>query len=179
MFLCESRVTAGSAQVHYDAVLLDLCYLQELDVILCVWKLLQLSVSPPQIIDLLLQSLQSSFSSTHCLLFLISDQPYQLRAASLNGADELSKDPLTVLHCCLCRALFRTHSDSGFSESELRLRQTSLLLQTHLMRLHSLSQLLEIFLSLLDSLLERLLCLLQLLLQDKQMIVNLTENYWH
>ncbi len=69
------------------------------------WKLLQLSVSPPQIIDLLLQSLQSSFSSTHCLLFLISDQPYQLRAASLNGADELSKDPLTVLHCCLCRAL--------------------------------------------------------------------------
>ncbi len=40
MLLCESRVTAGSAQVHYDAVLLDLCYLQELDVILCVWKLL-------------------------------------------------------------------------------------------------------------------------------------------
>ncbi len=30
MFLCESRVTAGSAQVHYDAVLLDLCYLQDL-----------------------------------------------------------------------------------------------------------------------------------------------------
>ena len=47
------------------------------------------------------------------------------------------------------------------------------------MRLHSLSQLLKIFLSLLDSLLERLLRLLQLLLQDKQMIVNLTENYWH
>ncbi len=47
----------------------------------------------------------------------------------------------------------RTHSDSGFSESELRLRQTSLLLQTHLMRLHSLSQLLVIFLSLPDSLL--------------------------
>ncbi len=45
MFLCESPVTAGSAQVHYDPVLLDLCYLQELDVILCVWKLLQLSVS--------------------------------------------------------------------------------------------------------------------------------------
>jgi len=44
------------------------------------------------------------------------------------------------------------------------------------MRLHSLSQLLKIFLSLLDSLLERLLCLLQLLLQDKQMRVNLTEN---
>ncbi len=83
-------------------VLLDLCYLQELDVILCVWKLLQLSVSPPQIIALLLQS---PFSSTHCLRFLISDQPYQLRAASLNGADELSKDPLTVLLCCLCRAL--------------------------------------------------------------------------
>ena len=47
------------------------------------------------------------------------------------------------------------------------------------MRLHSLSQLLKIFLSLLDSLLERLLRLLQLLLQDKQMIVNLTENYCH
>ncbi len=85
--------------------LLDLCYLQELDVILCVWKLLQLSVSPPQIIDLLLQSLQSSFSSTHCSLFLISDHLCHLRSASLNGANELSKDPLTVLRCCLCRAL--------------------------------------------------------------------------
>ncbi len=29
MFLSESRVTAGSAQVHYDPVLLDLCYLQD------------------------------------------------------------------------------------------------------------------------------------------------------
>ncbi len=36
LFLCESPVTAGPVQVHYDAVLLDLCYLQELDVILCV-----------------------------------------------------------------------------------------------------------------------------------------------
>ncbi|XP_056091435.1 zinc finger protein 721-like [Rhinichthys klamathensis goyatoka] len=61
--------------------------------------LLQLSVSPPQIIDLLLQFLQSSFSSTHCSLFLISDPLCRLRAASLNGADELSEDPLTVLHC--------------------------------------------------------------------------------
>ncbi len=61
-----------------------------------------------------------------------------------------------------------THSDSGFSESERRLRQTSLLLQTHLMRLHSLSQLLEIFLSLLDSLLERLLRLLQVSLLRKK-----------
>ena len=120
-------VTAGSAQVHSDPVLLDLCYLQELDVILCVWKLLQLSVSPPQITDLLLQSLQSSFSSTHCSLFLISDQSYQLRAASLNGADELSKDPLTVLHCCLCRALLGhtviqlqwvwTETETNFSSS--------------------------------------------------------------
>ncbi len=177
MLLCESRVTAGSAQVHYDAVLLDLCYLQELDVILCVWKLLQLSVSPPQIIDLLLQSLQSSFSSTHCSLFLIFDQPYQLRAASPNGVHELSKDPLTVLHCCLCRALLG-HTVIQASAS-LRRRQTSLLLQTHLMRLHSLSLLLKIFLSLLDSLLERLLHLLQLILQEKRMIVNLTENYWH
>ncbi len=33
----------------------------------------------------------------------------------------------------------RTHSDSGFSEPELRWRQTSLL-QTHLLRLHGLSQ---------------------------------------
>ncbi len=30
MFLSESRVTAESAQVHYDLVLLDLCYLQDL-----------------------------------------------------------------------------------------------------------------------------------------------------
>ncbi|ROL48957.1 hypothetical protein DPX16_1897 [Anabarilius grahami] len=33
--------------------------------------LLELSVSPPQITDLLLQSLQLPFSSTHCSLFLI------------------------------------------------------------------------------------------------------------
>jgi len=106
IFIRRNRGDKWFLRVHYDPVLLDLCYLQELDVILCVWKLLQLSISPPQIIDLLLQSLQSSFSSTHCLLFLISDQPYQIRAASLNGwVDELSKDPLTVLHCCLCRAL--------------------------------------------------------------------------
>ncbi len=76
-----------------------------MDVMVCVWKLLQLSVSPPQIFNLLLQSLQLFFSSTHCSLFLISDQLCHLRAASLNGADQISKDPLTVLHCCLCRAL--------------------------------------------------------------------------
>ncbi len=29
MFLSESPVTAGSVQVHYDPVLLDLCYLQD------------------------------------------------------------------------------------------------------------------------------------------------------
>ncbi len=76
-----------------------------MDVIVCVWKLLQLSVSSSQIFNLLLQSLQLFFSSTHFSLFLISDQPSHLRAASLNAADQLSKDPLTVLHCCLCRAL--------------------------------------------------------------------------
>ncbi len=76
-----------------------------MDVMVCVWKLLQLSVSPPQIFNLLLQSLQLFFSSTHFSLFLISDQPCHLRATSLNAADQISKDPLTVLHCCLCRAL--------------------------------------------------------------------------
>ncbi len=30
MSLSESPVTAGSVQVHYDPVLLDLCYLQDL-----------------------------------------------------------------------------------------------------------------------------------------------------
>ncbi len=70
-----------------------------------VWKLLQLSISPLQIINLLPQSPQESFSLTYKNLLLISDQLCHLRAASLNGADQLSKDPLTVLHCCLCRAL--------------------------------------------------------------------------
>ncbi len=86
------------------------------DVIVCVWKLLQLSVSPPQIFNLLLQSLQLFFSSTHFSLFLISDQLCHLRAASLNGADQISKDPLTVLHCCLCRALLG-HTEREASES--------------------------------------------------------------
>ncbi|KAG9331993.1 hypothetical protein JZ751_016269, partial [Albula glossodonta] len=57
--------------------------------------LLLLSVSPPQLSNLLLQSLQESFSPTHCSLLLISDQLFHLRAPSLNGADQLSKDPLT------------------------------------------------------------------------------------
>jgi len=96
----------------------DLCYLEEMDVMVCVWKLLQLIVSPPQIINLLLQLLQLSFSSTHCSLFLISDQLCHLRAASLNGADQLSKDPLTVLHCCLCRALLG-HTERDTLESAL------------------------------------------------------------
>ena len=82
-----------------------LCHLEEMDVILCVWKLLQLSISPLQLSNLLLQSLQESFSPTHLSLLLSSDQLFHLRAPSLNGADHLSKDPLTVLHCCLCRAL--------------------------------------------------------------------------
>ncbi len=87
-----------------------------MDVMVCVWKLLQLSVSPHQIFNLLLQSLQVFFSSTHCSLFLISDQPCHLRAPSLNGADQISKDPLTVLHCCLCRALLG-HTEREASES--------------------------------------------------------------
>jgi len=168
--------------VHYDPVLLDLCYLQEPYVILCVWKLLQLSLSPPQIIDLLLQSLQSFFSSTHCSLFLISDPLCRLRAASLNGADELSEDPLAVLHCCVCRALLG-HTSQSHSELQWVLTetsQTSLLLQTHLMRLYSLSQLLKIFLSLLDPLLERPLRLLQLLLQHKPITeMHFTLSLYH
>ncbi len=91
-------------------------YLEEMDVIVCVWKLLQLSVSPPQIFNLLLQSLQLFFSSTHFSLFLISDHLCHLRAPSLNGADQISKDLLTVLHCCLCRALLG-HTEREASES--------------------------------------------------------------
>ncbi len=87
-----------------------------MDVIVCLWKLLQLSVSLPQIFNLLLQSLQLFFSSTHFSLFLISDQLCHLRAASLNAAYTLSKDPLTVLHCCLCRALLG-HTEREASES--------------------------------------------------------------
>ncbi len=86
---CSSRsvLPAGSAQVHYDAVLTRSVLPAGTGCDPVCVKAAPVSVSPPQIIDLLLQSLQSSFSSTHCLLFLISDQPYQLRAASLNGAD--------------------------------------------------------------------------------------------
>jgi len=150
-----------------------------MNVVVCVWKLLHLSVSLPQIIDLLLQSLQSFFSSSYCSLFLISDPLCDLRAASLNGADEISKDPLTVLHRCLCRTLLghTSQSHSVFRRTETRrvqteTSQTSLLLQTHLMRLHSLHQLLNIFLSLLDSLTDLYLCLLQLFLEDKPMTGN-------
>ncbi len=39
-----------------------------------------------------------------------------LRAASLNAAYNLSKDLLTVLHCCLCRALLG-HTEREASES--------------------------------------------------------------
>ncbi len=73
--------------------------------IICMFKLLQLSVFPPQISNLLLQSFQVSFSLTHHSPFLISDQPRHVRAFFLNGANQLRKDHLAFLHCCLCRAL--------------------------------------------------------------------------
>ncbi|KAG9328412.1 hypothetical protein JZ751_014017, partial [Albula glossodonta] len=47
-----------------------------------IYEILKLS-------NLLLQSLQESFSPTHCSLLLISDQLFHLRAPSLNGADQL------------------------------------------------------------------------------------------
>ncbi len=90
-------------------------YLKEIDVS-SVWKLLQLSISPLQIINLLPQLLKESFSLTYKNPFLISDQLCHLRVASLNGADQISKDPLTVLHCCLCRALLG-HTEREASES--------------------------------------------------------------
>ncbi len=65
------------------------------------------SPAPVSSVVLQLESLQP---------FLISDQLCHLRAASLNGADQLSKDPLTVLHCCLCRALLG-HTEREASES--------------------------------------------------------------
>ena len=93
------------------------CHLEEMDVILCVWKLLQLSISPLQLSNLLLQSLQESFSPTHLSLLLSSDQLFHLRAPSLNGADHLSEDPVTVLHCCLCRALLGNAQRGGGQET--------------------------------------------------------------
>ncbi|KAG9331567.1 hypothetical protein JZ751_018839 [Albula glossodonta] len=47
-----------------------------------IYEILKLS-------NLLLQSLQESFSLTHCSFLLISDQLFHLRAPSLNGADQL------------------------------------------------------------------------------------------
>ena len=195
-----------------------------MDVILSVWKLLQLSVSPPQLSNLLLHLLQESFSPTHFSLLLISDQLFHLRAPSLSGADQLSKDPLTVLHCCLCRALLGdtergglyiltrpftqlllgpqtacspqcasvglsptglesgptlgssladwrralTEPWNGSSSSQL----LSSLVSTHLQWLHSLSQILQLLLSLLDSLLEFTLCPPQLFLSFKSNLAS-------
>ncbi len=125
--------------------------------------MLQHSVSLPQIIDLLLQSLQSSFSSTHCLLFLISDQPYQLRADRLSMERMSSVKMLSVSSTAVCAERCYTHSTG----SSMSLRAALLSIsccssaQTHLMRLHSRSQLFQLFLSLLDSLLIFHLCLLQ------------------
>lgn len=85
-----------------------LCYLQKMNGILYFWKLFQLLVCPPQLIDLLLHPLQSFFSSTHGRFLLISDLPSDLGSASLNVLDELSEDPLRVLDRCLCWALLTT-----------------------------------------------------------------------
>lgn len=91
--------------LDFTPVFLDLCYQQGIDVVAYVCKLLQLSVSPLQTINLLLQLLNEFFSLALYNLFLISDHLRDLKAVSLNEADELSKDPLSVLHCCLCRVL--------------------------------------------------------------------------
>jgi len=77
----------------------DLSYLQVMYVIVSEGKLVQLSFSPLQIFNLLLQLLQPFFSSTHCILFLISDHLCHLRSAFLDKVDQFSKDLLTVLHC--------------------------------------------------------------------------------
>ncbi len=144
---------------------------------LCACKLLQLSLSPPQIHDLLLQLLQSFFSSTHWSSFLSSDQLCHLRAASLNGVNEIREDLLTVLHCCLCRPLLGHTSQSERMLQHLNklnlklLLQLSamVLLQTHLKRLYNPSHFLKLIFSLLDPLLECSLHLPQFTLYtDKQ-----------
>ncbi len=119
------------------------------------------------------QSLQSSFSSTHCSSFpdLWSAVSAQRQLLPMECMSSLKIS--YVLHCCLCRSAVRTQ-DSGFSESTdgdkllffsrltLWVSTASLLLLKH-------------FLSLLDSLLERLLHLLSCILQEKQ---DDSESHW-
>ncbi len=92
-----------------------------------------------------------SFRSPHFSLFPISDHLYHLRASSLNGPDQFSTYPLTVLHCRLCRALLRhtnnqtVHADQpvkcrGLQWDQIQdLPEVSSLLKSHLLSLHKFS----------------------------------------
>lgn len=72
----------------------------------CVWKLLELSVSPPRITDLLLQSPSARLTAAFSLSLI-----RYVTSGWLNSAN----NPLTVLHCCLCRALLRHTSQTALT----------------------------------------------------------------
>lgn len=94
--ICNLFFTSSSRQWNY---------LEEMDMVLLLCQVLQLSLSPLQLLNLLFQLLQDLCSSTHCCLLLSSDQLSNLRASSLNRLHQLSENPVTVLQCVLCRGL--------------------------------------------------------------------------
>lgn len=63
-------------------------------------KVLQLSVSPPELHDLPLNRLQQLLSLTDSCPLLDSDQLLHLTALFLYGADQPGENPLALLHCC-------------------------------------------------------------------------------
>ncbi|CAG6009280.1 unnamed protein product [Menidia menidia] len=72
-------------------------------------ELLQLSVFPLQLSDLLLQLLLKLFDSPHCSLLLGSDLLLHIRASVLDETDQLSEHLLTVLHCFVSRLIDGLH----------------------------------------------------------------------
>ncbi len=67
-------------------------------------------MSLPQFTDVLLQCKYELLNSAYFCFLLSSDHLCYIRSMFLHGADQLSKHLLTVLHCCLCRALLDANS---------------------------------------------------------------------
>ncbi len=82
-------------------------YLEEVDVVVSVWKPLQLGVGPPKLDYLSLYLLQQVLSLTDSCSLLDSDQVLHLTALFLHGADQLGENPIALLHCCFCGVLWR------------------------------------------------------------------------
>lgn len=80
-------------------------YLEEIDVIISMWKLLHLGLLSLQLWDLLFQTFQMSLNPVQLCGHLTLDQRNHLRVASPYEAEQFGEDPVTFFLCGLSQVL--------------------------------------------------------------------------